>query len=272
MSDQSLIKMCLKCKVEKPFAAFPKDKNRKDGLNPYCKPCVAIINKKYRDSHKEQTAERGRIYRENNKESISKWQKQYRENNKELVAQRKKEYYENNKEYIIQYQKEYAGKNKEKTTQWQKTYRENNKEKITQRHKEFAKNNRAGLKHYKKEYYIKNRESLLQWHREYSKTDVRKTTLLKAKHKRRALKLQATVEDFSPSEIFERDNYICQLCGCKTRPDYKSQYHPKYPNLDHIIPLSKGGDHSRKNTQCLCFRCNMEKNNTGTGDQLRMFG
>ncbi|MBU2249718.1 MAG: HNH endonuclease, partial [Gammaproteobacteria bacterium] len=66
--------------------------------------------------------------------------------------------------------------------------------------------------------------------------------------------------------------YICQLCGVKTRPDIKNQYHPKRPELDHIVPLSLGGEHTKQNTQCLCRQCNMTKNNTGVGDQLRLFG
>ena len=32
-------KRCPKCDIDKPYAAFSKDKNRKDGLNGYCKGC-----------------------------------------------------------------------------------------------------------------------------------------------------------------------------------------------------------------------------------------
>ena len=44
-----------------------------------------------------------------------------------------------------------------------------------------------------------------------------------------------------------------------------------YPNLDHIIPLKKGGSHTRLNSQCLCHKCNIIKGSTGVGDQLRLF-
>lgn len=33
------IKVCSKCKKKKPLSEFTKDKNRKDGLYPYCKNC-----------------------------------------------------------------------------------------------------------------------------------------------------------------------------------------------------------------------------------------
>jgi len=124
----------------------------------------------------------------------------------------------------------------------------------------------------RKIYYNKNRERLNAERCKYSKTQKGKEVSAKSSQKRQAAKAGAKIEDFSPQKIFNRDGYICQLCGCKTRPDYKNPYHPKYPNLDHIIPLSKGGDHSKINTQCLCRQCNIEKHNkTNFGDQLRMF-
>lgn len=73
-------------------------------------------------------------------------------------------------------------------------------------------------------------------------------------------------------KVFERDGYICQSCGKKTRPDFKNQFHSLYPNLDHIIPLSKGGAHTKLNTQCLCRLCNLEKGASIMNAQLRMFG
>ncbi|MDD4836778.1 MAG: HNH endonuclease signature motif containing protein [Dethiosulfovibrio sp.] len=54
--------------------------------------------------------------------------------------------------------------------------------------------------------------------------------------------------------IKTRDNYSCQKCGLSIRDE---------PNLlleiDHIIPLSKGGITSEKNLQTLCWKCNRSK-------------
>lgn len=55
-------------------------------------------------------------------------------------------------------------------------------------------------------------------------------------------------------EILERDNYTCKICGNST---YKE------PNLllevDHIIPVSKGGKTVKENLQTLCWKCNRTK-------------
>lgn len=105
----------------------------------------------------------------------------------------------------------------------------------------------------------------------YLQSDQGKYNTRKARYKRRALEANVRCEDFNPIDVFERDGYVCQLCGKKTRPDFKNPSHSLFPNLDHIVPLSKGGVHTKLNTQCLCRQCNIEKSSTGKGDQLRMF-
>lgn len=89
----------------------------------------------------------------------------------------------------------------------------------------------------------------------------------KRKALERAASRRCRAHSFDPDDVFRRDHWICQHCGCKTRPDYHYN-HGKYPNLDHIIPLSRGGEHSVSNTQCLCRTCNMAKGANVGGDQL----
>ena len=53
------------------------------------------------------------------------------------------------------------------------------------------------------------------------------------------------------SYVFERDNYQCQSCG-KTNEQTEL-------NIDHIIPLAKGGSNDISNLQTLCRSCNQKK-------------
>lgn len=79
-----------------------------------------------------------------------------------------------------------------------------------------------------------------------------------------------TAETFDPVDIFRRDRWQCQACGISTKrhrfPD------PRAATLDHIVPVSKGGEHTRANTRCLCFSCNCSKGDRATNDQLRLVG
>ena len=58
--------------------------------------------------------------------------------------------------------------------------------------------------------------------------------------------------------IFERDGWVCQLCGGAIDPE--CQYpSPQSPSLDHIVPLAKGGSHTQGNVQAAHLFCNMRK-------------
>lgn len=41
------MKCCPRCKLKKPKDEFYLDRRRKDGLNPYCKPCAKLYSKEY---------------------------------------------------------------------------------------------------------------------------------------------------------------------------------------------------------------------------------
>lgn len=65
-------------------------------------------------------------------------------------------------------------------------------------------------------------------------------------------------------KVFKRDDWTCQECGIKCRRD--GEYlEDDAPELDHFIPLSKGGTHTWDNTRCLCRKCNAEKSDAMPG-------
>ena len=52
-------------------------------------------------------------------------------------------------------------------------------------------------------------------------------------------------------EVFKRDSFNCQYCG-KSAPDVVLE-------VDHIIPVAKGGDNDLSNLITACFDCNRGK-------------
>jgi len=184
--------------------------------------------------------------------------KYYQDNIAKRLTNNEKYYAKNRNQILIQ-QKEYnqLTQNKLHKAIYDKEYNSLNKEKITIERRKYRRLHKIEIVAAKKRYY---------------KSANGEASKSKGHCKRRALKQEAPCEDFKPIEVFKRDRYICQRCGAKTRPDYKNPNHSLYPNLDHIVPLSKGGMHSMQNTQCLCHLCNTRKWNTGVGDQLRLFG
>src|SRR5690606_4317446 len=69
---------------------------------------------------------------------------------------------------------------------------------------------------------------------------------------RRSRQKTSTVERVDPYAVFGRDGWRCKLCGCRTPKRLRGTTDDRAPELDHIVPLAHGGEHSYANTQCLC--------------------
>lgn len=97
-----------------------------------------------------------------------------------------------------------------------------------------------------------------EWSSEWQKRYPEKVRAREAQ--RRAQKLCLPYEVFEDLEIFKRDQWICGLCA---EPVDKTLRWPDpfSPSLDHILPLSRGGHHTRENCQLSHLRCNLRKNN-----------
>jgi 5-methylcytosine-specific restriction endonuclease McrA len=66
-----------------------------------------------------------------------------------------------------------------------------------------------------------------------------------------ARKLAAFVEDVNPLVVLERHDGICGICG--------DDVDPLRFDVDHIVPLARGGEHSYRNTQPAHPSCNYRK-------------
>lgn len=63
---------------------------------------------------------------------------------------------------------------------------------------------------------------------------------------------RAIVSDNLRYDVFKRDSFRCRICGAKASDGIKLE-------VDHIIPIAKGGKSILSNLQTLCERCNRGK-------------
>ena len=82
-------------------------------------------------------------------------------------------------------------------------------------------------------------------------------------HSYRSRQRDAFVEVVPFDYIYQRDRGVCQICGQRCSV--------KEASLDHILPISRGGTHEKRNVQLAHKRCNSIKLNTGVG-RLRLIG
>lgn len=85
-------------------------------------------------------------------------------------------------------------------------------------------------------------------------------------HRRRAKKRQGPVERFDAHEIYERDAWMCGLCQQPVDPAVLFPDHMS-ASLDHIVPIARGGSHTRANVQCAHWICNSHKSDSLPSDR-----
>lgn len=79
-------------------------------------------------------------------------------------------------------------------------------------------------------------------------------------HKKRVINKGNKYQLIFRRTLFERFNYVCQGCNVKcVYPNDINYNDDNCATIDHIKPISKGGDHTYINTQLLCRKCNSIK-------------
>jgi 5-methylcytosine-specific restriction endonuclease McrA len=95
--------------------------------------------------------------------------------------------------------------------------------------------------------------------KEKAKRKARRMKAAENKRRKRGGKVHGVTYD--PYAVFKRDKWKCYMCNNKTQK--KNIYSHNAAEIDHVIPLSKGGKDIPSNVKCCCRRCNGEK-----GDRL----
>lgn len=173
-----------------------------------------------------------------------------------------KAYYIAHKKDIAARHRAYRLSHKKEKDEYSKAYRLANKERI----KASRKAARLAGTDYYKTYRLAHKKVLADWQRTYRRKYPEKPRVLCRKY--RALKRGNSHEPYAETYIYERDGWICGICGRKInkrlkRPNLLSK------SIDHIIPLSKGGADAPTNVQAAHLRCNMIKQ-AQSGGQLRL--
>jgi len=96
-----------------------------------------------------------------------------------------------------------------------------------------------------------DRINVLEWHEDWQVHSPNITMTVPSVIMTRDFVKQRTNTSFNRSNVYLRDNYICQYC--------KQMFGHKDLTLDHVIPKSKGGKTEWTNIVSSCRKCNNQK-------------
>lgn len=193
-----------------------------------------------RKERREANPEVSRAYREKNREKINAHSREVYHANIEKEHERRHAYYESHKKESADYQKAKREldpiRERAKRRAIQLKYRNIHPDRV---------------KAFCKAWHDANKDKDRAWI-ENNRDKIRARDQLR----RAREKSSAPSERILPSEIYERDGWVCQLCHKKVNSRLKWP-NPFSPSLDHIMPLAKGGAHSRENVHLAHLRCNI---------------
>jgi hypothetical protein len=117
-------------------------------------------------------------------------------------------------------------------------------------------------------WYENNKEERSAYHKQYSLDNPE--IMLEKAHRRRSKRISAYVEDVTRIGLRERDGDQCHYCP-KTMyfgVRVQGEYIPEAAEIEHKLPLSRGGTHCYDNCVLACARCNRSKKDK-TDDEYR---
>lgn len=106
----SLHRICGKCKENKLFGEFVKNKSKRNGLTAICKTCCNETSKQYRKNNPEKVKASKEKYCKNNPEKVKKVYDRYRKNNPEKVRAKNNRWKKNNPEKVKAYKRDRRAK------------------------------------------------------------------------------------------------------------------------------------------------------------------
>lgn len=227
-------RVCPGCNTNLPLSAFGKKsgpKARKDGTRSRCKSCESLAQK---------------IYSANNRDKINASKRRWAAENPEKKAAMDKRYQIKHQEQLREYSKLYWANNKDKMRIQKQNRPEEQKARKREADRIYGKLNREKNRKATRKYRSAHPDRVREISKRYR--DANPELMALKAMKRRALKEQNGIYLISTKELIQIYNSKCFYCQSNSNIE-----------ADHIIPISRGGQHSVGNLIAACRKCNASK-------------
>ena len=249
------MKSCSHCQMRLPLEEFAKNRSMDDGLQHNCRACSKAAKQKYRQS------EKGKLTasRYDRKPSSAKYSKS------ETFKIQQRRYHQSEKGKTTARLCQQRHRKTEKGKLYEQQYRRSEARKLSLRR--YDKSERGKLtkrriaqsdnaKEYQRAFRKANKEKIDAYIREWLRTPEGKEYMVRRNFHRRSSVLRTPVKQLlTPAEWREiklKFHNACAYCGVPESSSVKL-------TRDHLIPVTKGGLHTKENIVPACQPCNARK-------------
>lgn len=161
-----------------------------------------------------------------------------------------REYYAVNGERKREQRRQRHAANPDRLREWAREYYAANRERRCEHRRKYYAANAGKAREYAAAYRAANPERVRQSNAAYYSANPEKFAAYGCNRRARILEADGTHTDADLVRIFKQQRGKCALCKCNLGADRE---------VDHIIPLARGGGNGPDNLQYLCRPCNRAK-------------
>lgn len=241
------MKKCSKCGTNRPSSDFGPSKKTKSGLRSECNPCRL----KYREARREELAAKSRDYYAANAERMREVNRAWLAANRERKREMDRVWYALNRERQAAKKRARYWADPKSNNAASKAWREANPEKAKASARRYRTENRDARRAADRAYYLANAEQIQENARRWKAANADRTRELSRLQARRRRMRRMGLPTF---DVIDKDLRRllagpCMVPGC-TSTDIQ---------IDHVVPIARGGSHGIGNLQPLCGSHNRAK-------------
>lgn len=168
-----------------------------------------------------------------------------------------RQYYEKHSEE----KRVYRQQHREEMAAYSRQYRKDNREELAAKKRQYRAEHQEERKAYDRQYHQEHRGEIIarvqQWYEEHREEAIARIgqwnkdnpgKRREYRNRYRALKANATMGEIDELAIYKLYNSTCIYCGGKDDVE-----------IDHVVPLARGGAHCQDNLVVACRPCNCSK-------------
>lgn len=241
-------KVCTRCNISQPLDQFLPRSDNPQKLRSQCRECSKRQQREWRNQESVQEHER-------------QYRKQYAVKNQDAVKAASKKWEREHRKERNQYQRElmarlrqdpeYVEQEKTRRSARAKQEREQHPERVKERSRKARIRNRNKIRAKSSEYEQRPEVKARRRERQKSSAYLETRRLIRQRHRSRKLNASGDITKTVWFEICQEHSWECYLCGITL--DLSTA------QIEHRIPLSRGGTNERYNIAPACDRCNARK-------------